>query len=484
MDRGSFHEQNDNDQEYDLNLGNKNKVTDFTSTKTRFLMLFLGCCLCLGTYYVHDNPAPLNLELIDVISNQELGINSVKYNMFYSVYSFPNIFLPLLGGFLIDRFGVRALVLISAGFSMLGQLIFAMGIQIQSYPIALTGRAVYGLGGDNLELAQNIILIEWFTGKELSTAIGINTSICFFGAVLNENLEPILVKYTSVPFTIWIGFMACFFSMMCSFFVTMLDKKQDPYRNSGQIFSSADSEKFKLSDVKTLPLCYWMLLLNCLMVESIVMCFSNITSGYLQVRFNFDPVSAGNIMSIVFIVCTIASPLVGIAIDKIGKRIIILIVSSFIFMMIQLAFALTPDQNKPILPMIYLGLNGLAYSTYITVFWTCIPFIVQEKVIGTAYGGCYSCVNLGFFLVPMLIGYIQENTSSIHGYLWVNILLIVLGIIGILTSFVVYRIDINAGRILDSDKPAETQQQVLTKRGRQDSSDIELARLANSSIIS
>ncbi|OMJ89247.1 hypothetical protein SteCoe_8635 [Stentor coeruleus] len=476
MNQGSFHEQSDNYQDYDLNLEKKREITDFTSTKSRFLMLFLGCCLCLGTYYVHDNPAPLNLELID-----ELDINSVKYNMFYSVYSFPNIFLPLLGGFLIDSFGVRSLVLISSSFSMLGQLIFAIGVQIRSYPLSLVGRAVYGLGGDNLELAQNIILIEWFTGKELSMAIGINTSICFFGAVLNENLEPILVKYTSVPFTIWIGFIACLFSLICSCFVTKLDRKQDPYRNASQIFSSADSEKFKLSDVKTLPLCYWMLLLNCLMVESIVMCFSNITSGYLQVRFNFDPVSAGNIMSIVFIVCTIASPLVGMIIDKIGKRILMLIISSFMFMIIQIAFALTPDQNKPILPMIFLGLNGLAYSTYITVFWTCIPFIVEEKVIGTAYGGCYSCVNLGFFVIPMLIGYIQENTSSMHGYLWVNVLLIVLGFIGILTAFVVYRIDINAGRILDSEKPTETQQQILTKRGSQDSSDIELVHLANPS---
>jgi MFS family permease len=35
------------------------------------------------------------------------GINSFEYNLFYSVYSLPNCVLPLFGGYLVDKIGIR-----------------------------------------------------------------------------------------------------------------------------------------------------------------------------------------------------------------------------------------------------------------------------------------------------------------------------------------------------------------------------------------
>ena len=37
-----------------------------------------------------------------------MSINNLQYNLLYSLYSWPNVFLSLVGGVLIDRFfGVR-----------------------------------------------------------------------------------------------------------------------------------------------------------------------------------------------------------------------------------------------------------------------------------------------------------------------------------------------------------------------------------------
>ena len=38
-------------------------VIDPRQTCTRFYMLFLACFLCFSCYFVHDNPATLELEL-------------------------------------------------------------------------------------------------------------------------------------------------------------------------------------------------------------------------------------------------------------------------------------------------------------------------------------------------------------------------------------------------------------------------------------
>lgn len=37
----------------------------------------------------------------------ELQINSIQYNILNSAYSLPNGFLPLIGGYLIDKYGYK-----------------------------------------------------------------------------------------------------------------------------------------------------------------------------------------------------------------------------------------------------------------------------------------------------------------------------------------------------------------------------------------
>lgn len=36
--------------------------------------------------------------------------------------------------------------------------------------------------------------------------------------------------------------------------------------------------------------------------------------------------------------------------------------------------------------LIPLVMMGFFYATYAAVFWPCIPLVVEEKVVGTAYG--------------------------------------------------------------------------------------------------
>ena len=70
--------------------------------------------------------------------------------MFYSVYSFPNIVLPILGGYLVDMIGVRTGNFFFTLLVLIGQGVFAFGVMIKSYPIALLGRGIFGLGGESL----------------------------------------------------------------------------------------------------------------------------------------------------------------------------------------------------------------------------------------------------------------------------------------------------------------------------------------------
>ena len=78
--------------------------------------------LCAGSYYVYDNPAALQDVMIS-----ELTINTGQFAMFYSLYSWPNVILCFIGGFLIDRvFGVRWGAIIFGGIVTVGQVMCKM----------------------------------------------------------------------------------------------------------------------------------------------------------------------------------------------------------------------------------------------------------------------------------------------------------------------------------------------------------------------
>lgn len=448
-------------------MGNKNPVadeflekeldqevlTDPASTNQRFYMLFLACMLNLGSYFSYDLPAALETQIIDVITTQQMNISIVQYNMFYSFYSFPNIIFPLFGGYLIDKFGAKFLIIASSLLITIGQAVFAFGVSINSFPIALLGRAIFGCGGDNLDIAQNIIIISWFTGKELSMAFGLNSAMALFGSSLNDNLEPFIVEKTNLNTGMLICFLACCISFLDTFFLNSLDGKRNKILGIKGKAEVPECERFRLKDVKEFSLLFWILLLNCVVIDASVYCFWYITSGFYQDRFGYNKVQSSSIMSIVFLVPMVCCPIIGIITDKYGKRTILLIIAALFLALFNLACMFTSDSYRPILPIFYLGLLGLGYSIHSTVFWSGLSYAVESKLLGTAYGITYSVSNMGLVIVPIFTGYLQDATTEENGYYWVNVTLGTLAMIGALTGTLIYFIDIGTGGILNSKDP-------------------------------
>ena len=91
----------------DYNEGNEEDgvVRSVRSTWLRWLMLAFGSMFLMGSYFCYDNPLALSLYLEDC--NNAWCISKTKVNLLYSVYSLPNIILPLLGGIFLDKIGVK-----------------------------------------------------------------------------------------------------------------------------------------------------------------------------------------------------------------------------------------------------------------------------------------------------------------------------------------------------------------------------------------
>jgi len=56
-----------------------------------------------------------------------------------------------------------------------------------------------------------------------------------------------------------------------------------------------------------------------------------------------------------------------------------------------------------VIPMFFLGIS---YTSYAVVLWGSIPYLVEGRVLGTAFGIFSSMYNLGTVISPPLEGYI------------------------------------------------------------------------------
>ena len=48
------------------------------------------------------------------------------------------------------------------------QVVFSLGISIHSWPLMFVGRFIFGLGGENLVVANSALLADWFKGFNMA----------------------------------------------------------------------------------------------------------------------------------------------------------------------------------------------------------------------------------------------------------------------------------------------------------------------------
>lgn len=80
-----------------------------------------------------------------------------------------------------------------------------------------------------------------------------------------------------------------------------------------------------------------------------------------------------------------------------------------------------PDCQECGLSIVPLILLGISYSVYAVAQWGSLPYIVEARTLGTAFGIVNVFENIGTVLAPPILGLIQENTEKDHGYFWVEI---------------------------------------------------------------
>ena len=309
-------------------------------------MLFYSSCFLIGNYYCYDNPAALQKQIKTVFN-----IGDADYSLLYTVYSYPNIILPAIGGILLDRIGFRIGLFFFPMILILGQGIFSIGAFYHSYATMAAARGIYGLSGECLTVLQSAIVSKWFKGKELAFALCVNLSVARLGSVINGFTLPAIFNSVeesggtgdeALGWSFFSGFCVCFVSWCAALLLIQLDRKADAYDGAGGLEVS-DEEKFKLRHLKEFKLSFWIICANCVLMYAAIFNFLFVVSDLLQTRSHFSKGTAGSLFGIPYFMSAIASPAMGIAIDRIGKRTLINILACALLIVCHLMNTFSPE---------------------------------------------------------------------------------------------------------------------------------------------
>ncbi|XP_065887478.1 major facilitator superfamily domain-containing protein 1-like [Dysidea avara] len=426
----------------------------------RYTMLFLMCTLSFGSYFVYDNPAALQRQITQV-----MGVNSANFMLLYSLYSWPNVILSLGGGYLIDRvFGIRVGTVIFSVFVCLGQVIFAMGANLQSYNVMLAGRFVFGIGGENLAVAQNTYAVAWFKEKEINMVFGLLLSVARLGSTVNMNiLAPIYEGTAStfpephqrLAFTLWIGVFFCVLSLLAAVVLGLFDRRAAKILRRDE---AKTGEVINIKDILYFPMSLWLIFLICVLYYVTVFPFVGLGIVFFEDKWQYSATKANAVNSLVYIISAVASPFLGVAVDATGFNVmwVNLGVISTLGSHALLAFT-------RLLPFVTMALMGLSYSILACALWPMVAYVVPEHQLGTAYGIMQSIQNLGLAIVSLLAGVILDA----KGYILLEVFFLALLCGALIAGVVLYMYDAAKGSKLN--KPAWVRRREAKKKEESES---------------
>ena len=106
----------------------------------RWAVLVFVSLAMFGNYYVYDCIEPI----ADLLSKQ-LGFSDSNIGLLQGIYSFPNLVMVLVGGYLVDRLGARKAIFLFGTTCLAGAIVTVLSGHL---PLMAAGRLIFGLGAN------------------------------------------------------------------------------------------------------------------------------------------------------------------------------------------------------------------------------------------------------------------------------------------------------------------------------------------------
>lgn len=396
----------------------------------RWAILVLISFLFFATYYFQDVFSPLQ-KLMET----ELGIDAGSFGTVISATTWANCLgMILVGGFILDKWGIRLSALLFGFLVTAGGALTALGASdvFTSDPdekimLMAIGRMVFGIGLEITCVIVTRVVVKWFKVYELALAMAINVGFGRLGSYFAVSFS---LDIADNNVTTALGFAA---SLIGAAFILLLvylifDKKLDAQiQQAGDV----DEEKFDFSDFFKLlknSTFLWIASLCVVYYSAVFPFIGAYGTGILHNKFGFTLELPPDFLSLPLIEklgafltngpkligfiplgSIIFTPIFGTLIDRRGRA-----ASMMLFGSVLLIFAHVTMAFLEVRALAYLALFslGIAFSLVPAAMWPSVAKIVKESRLGTAYATMFTIQNLGLALFYWLPGQILVGTND------------------------------------------------------------------------
>jgi MFS family permease len=394
----------------------------------RWLVLVLISLAMFGNYYIYDSISPL----ADVLVKQ-LKFTDSDIGLLQGIYSVPNIFMVLIGGFIIDRLGTKKSTLIFAMLCLTGSIVTVISDKLV---LMASGRLIFGLGAESLIVAVTTAVAKWFKGKELSFAFGINLTIARLGSFAALNSPSWAAKYYEhwrEPLLI-----AIVFGIVCVLGAVIYWILESKAETKYKIGEAGGTDKVVFKDIYRFGKSYWFIVALCITFYSGIFPFQTFAVKFFIEAHGTTREMGGFLSSMLTLIAMIFTPLFGLMVDRIGKRALFMMFGSLLLTPVYLIIVYT--HISLFIPM---AMMGIAFSLIPGVMWPSVAYIVEQSKLGTAYGLMTMIQNVGLAGFNFLIGWANDfagaSTTNPGGYTLGMWIFSSIGFFGFLFAFLLRR---------------------------------------------
>ena len=389
----------------------------------RWAVLVAISVAMFGNYYVYDSIGPVADSL-----QRLLGFTDTQIGTLNAIYSFPNIVMVLVGGVIVDRFGTRLSTLAFALICLAGAIVTALS---PLFPVMAAGRLIFGLGAESMIVAVTVAIGQWFVGRQLGFAFGVNLSLARAGsysADLSTTWFKGLYDAGWQPPLLFAAVMSAVGVVGCIVYYGLdryLARRYDVPR-------PAPSERFVWSDLWRFDRSFWYVILLCVTFYSVIFPFrSTFAIKYFQHAHGLSLQDAGALNGYVFLAAIFATPAFGFMADVLGRRAAFMAFGCFLLAAVFPILAYT-DMNLWVTTVMI----GIAFSLVPAVMWPAVPYLVEPSRLGTAYGLMTMVQAIGLTAINLVAGALNDangagadNPAGYTPMLWMFMILSLLGFV-------------------------------------------------------
>jgi MFS family permease len=363
----------------------------------RWLVLVVISLAMFGNYYVYDSIAPI----ADILK-AELGFSDSQYGWLFSIYSAAAIFVLLIGGVVIDRYGTVKSTIVFGAICTFSAILM---VTTANFWVMLVARLLLGLGSEPLIVAITCALAKWFKGRELGFAFGINLTIARLGSFSADWMPtwvPSAFEGWRSPLMIAAGI-----GTLCLIAAVLYGALEARASRRHGLGEAGGTDRLVLADLFRFTKSYWFVVALCVTFYSAIFPFRGFSIKFFIEAWDLTRDIAGQYNSVLPLAAMFATPLFGLLVDKVGKRALFMVFGSFLMMpvFLMMAYQLTPL-------VVPVAMMGIAFSLIPAVMWPSVAYIVDEKRLGTAYAVMTLVQQIGVMTLPLVIGFLNDRFQA------------------------------------------------------------------------